>query len=393
MSTRDSQLLVAALVWTTIALVCAALALAKPQSHTVYPIYTYAAGEWVAGRDIYVEVPGFDYFRYSPTVAAFLVPWRLLGEAWGGAIWRLAGIGLLTAGLLTWSRHVWYRHRPMEQAGLLFLLITPFLLQNAHNGQSNPHMLGMLLLGTADATRGRPWRSAGWFAAAALFKPYVLAIAALVALIERRLLPRLIIALAVGLGLAFLCQSPDYVAGQYGDWFRHLTGDKRGTLGLRDAYRDVALLFRRYLVPLPPAIYLAGTTTVGLLIALLVWPRKNLQSTRPCREQIGRAFALGSCWVTALGPATESCTYLLVAPALAMALLARPGKSGRWVRVSYSLFIGTITAALFPQDWQIQALGPQPIAGLILLGVLAVEAVEVIRAAPYVESMHFSAAA
>src|SRR5437762_2969814 len=98
MLTRDSLSSVAVSVWATIALVCAGLALVKPQAHTVYPIYAYAAGEWAAGRDIYVQAPGFDYFRYSPTVAAFFVPWRLFGDAWGGAIWRLAGIGLLAVG-------------------------------------------------------------------------------------------------------------------------------------------------------------------------------------------------------------------------------------------------------------------------------------------------------
>ena len=387
MKTRDSRSSVAIGVWVAITVVCAALAIAKPRAHTVYPIYTYAAGEWAAGRDIYVEVPGFDFFRYSPTVAAFFVPWRLLGDAWGGAVWRVCGVALLVAGLLAWTRHVWQRH----EVGWLFILITPFLLQNVHNGQSNPHVLGLLLLGTANVATGRVWQAAIWLTVAALFKPYVLALAALLVLIERRLLSRLLVTLAVGLAVPFLCQAPSYVAGQYGEWLQHLLGNDRGTLGLRDAYRDVALLFRMYIAPLPPAVYLSSSAAVGLALAWLVW--RGTTSSQSRGEQMGRAFALGSCWITVLGPATESCTYLLLGPTLAAAVLARPGRRGRWIRVSYAIFVGTITASLFPQDWRIQALGPQPVAGLILLVAMVVEATTALSQSKPIETRHVSAAA
>jgi hypothetical protein len=390
MSTRDSQSSVAAFVWITTALICAALAVAKPRTHTVYPIYTYAAGEWAAGRDIYVEAPGFDFFRYSPTVAAFFVPWRCLGDAWGAAVWRLLGVGILAAGIIVWSRDALGRSANIH-VSWLFLLITPFLLQNVNNGQANSHVLGLLLLGTASVATDRVWQAAMLLTAAALFKPYVLTIAALIGLIERRLLPRLIVMLGVGLALPFLFQTPDYVARQYGEWFQHLLGNDRGTLGLRSAYRDIGLLFRQYFVPLPASAYLTVSATVGLLLAWLVWRSVQLRQSRS--GQICRAFALGSCWMTVLGPATESCTYLLLAPTLAAVVLSRSGRSGRWVRASYAIFIGTISASLFPQDWQVQALGPQPIAGSILLFELVRESVAAIRRPPQVVSTRVSLAA
>ncbi len=388
---RPKPMFWAAIVWIAITVVCAAMAVAKPRSHTVYPIFTCAAGEWIAGRDIYVEVPGFDFFRYSPSVAAFFAPWRLLGDAWGGAIWRVIGVGLLVGGLGSWSRQVFNQRKPMEQLSWLLLLVAPFALQNVHNGQSNPHVLGLLLLGTGDVINGRIGIAAIWFVAAALFKPYVLAIAALVAIIDSRLWTRLAVALLVGLAVPFLNQSPSYVSEQYAEWVRHLVGNDRSGMELRAAYRDVALLFRVYLVQLPPLVYLMGTATVGLAMAVLVWRGKKSDRSRV--EQIGCAFALGSCWVTVLGPSTESCTYLLLTPSLATAVLMRAGQSGQWVRVSYALFVGTIAASLFPQDWRIQALGPQPIAGLILLAVVVAEAIRRMQQVSGIEVQPVSLAA
>ncbi len=381
----------AAVLWVTIIVVCAGAAIAQPRTHTVYPIYTHAAGEWVAGRGIYVELPGYDFFRYSPTVAAFFAPWQLLGDAWGGAIWRVVGVGLLIAGMFSWSRQVFNLRKPMEQMSWLLLLVAPFALQNIHNGQANPHVLGLLLLGTTDVINARIGRAAIWFVIAALFKPYVLAIAALVALVETRLWSRLAIASLAGLALPFLTQSPSYVAGQYAAWISHLVGNDRSGMELRAAYRDVALLFRVYLVQLPTLIYLMGTAMVGLSMAVLVW--RGTKSSRSRVEQIGCAFALGSCWVTAFGPATESCTYLLLAPALVAAMLVRPGQAGRWVRISYALFVGTTAASLFPEEWRVQALGPQPVGGLILLAVVVAEAIRQTRRVTCIELPPVSLAA
>lgn len=387
----DSRLRLALGLWLAITLVCAGLAVSKPHSHTIYPIFSFVGGEWAAGRDIHVLLPGYDYYRYSPTLAAFFVLWQPLGDGWGGAVWRLLGMTLLVSGLLSWARHVWQRRRPTEQIGLWLLMITPMLLQNVHNGQSNPHMLGLLLLGTADATAGRLWRSAIWFGGAILIKPYVVAIPALIALSDRRLIPRLAVALAVGLAVPFLTQSPDYVVSQYANWFHHLSGNDRSTLPLREAFRDYGLLFRAYLTALPPMVLLGISATAGLGMARAVWVDRTLRRSRA--EKIGGAFALGSCWITVLGPATEGCTYLLLAPALVARLLARPGASGWWLRISYALFVGTIAASMFPQEWRVQVWGPQPVAGLLFLSVVAADYVVMPRHEKLDQSAALSAAA
>jgi hypothetical protein len=348
-------------LWVALAVICAVRAALQPASHTVYPVYTHAARAWLARDELYVLVPGYDYYRYSPLAAAFFAPWLALGDGWGGAMWRIVGAALLAQGLFAWTR---LGQRRGVSPPLVFLLVWPFLLQNVNNGQSNPHMLGLLLLGTAEATLGRLGRSATWFAMAALLKPYTLAAAFLVAVAEPRLWGRLMMALAVGLALPFCFGPMDYVASQYVSWVTHLTGNDRSDFDLKGAYRDLALLFRVYLVPLRPATYHAIQLAAALAMAAVTAAGRRMGFPR--RDLLTCAFALAACWMTVLGPATESCTYLLLAPSLAATLVARPS---RWLWLAYGLFAGTIAAGLFPQDWRVQALGPQPLAGLILLGV------------------------
>src|SRR5208282_6577524 len=73
----------------TVLVICGRTALA-PQSHNVYLILASAARNWLAGADLYRPEP--SVYRYSPVVAALLVPLGLLPEALGGVIWRLVNV-------------------------------------------------------------------------------------------------------------------------------------------------------------------------------------------------------------------------------------------------------------------------------------------------------------
>jgi hypothetical protein len=374
--TRPARL--AVVLWVTLTLACAARAALRPAGHTVYPVYAHAARAWLCAGDLYVLVPHYDYFRYSPLMAATFVPWLALGDAAGGALWRVLGATLLAGGLWSWLRE----RRGSSPPALNFLLVWPFALHNINNGQSNPHMLGLLLFGVAGAASGRLWPSAICFALAVLIKPYVLAVALLVAVAQPRLWPRLAAALAAGVALPFLFQHPGYVAGQYAAWIRHFADNDRSDFPLRGCYRDLALLFRVYLVPLSPRAYQAIQVAAGLAMACAVRSFAGRASdgleypslARPANTAaavIDRAFALGSIWVTAFGPATESCTYLLLAPVLAAAVA---DSRNALPRLAYALFAITIAASLFPGDWRVQALGLQPAGGLVLLAWMSVRA-------------------
>jgi hypothetical protein len=95
----------------------------------------------------------------------------------------------------------------------------------------------------------------------------------------------------------------------------------------------------------------------------------------PQRPLLALLLALGCCWMTVFGPAAESSTYVLLAPAAAWALLeAWRSPQSVWVRVgaavSYGLLLLPQVMAWFPFGRSFHTLGPQPLAGLLLFGWL-----------------------
>src|SRR5439155_11808319 len=111
-------------------------------------------------------------------------------------------------------------------------------------------------------------------------------------------------------------QTPDVVATQYASWFAHL-GDS--TSILRERLRSLDHLLQIYGEPISPQLFtalgmLAGAAVLGLS-ALQTWRTADL------RERLTFTFLLFSVWAVLFGPATESCTYIVMAPAVAWALV------------------------------------------------------------------------
>lgn len=374
-------------IWAAALLFCCVKTFVAPQSHNVYPIFANAARKWLAGEDLYRLRPGLDVYRYSPLVTALLTPFGLLPERVGGVIWRLLNAGIYLAALAWFARAAAPFVLSRTQLALLFLLVLPLSLTNLYNGQANTLMLGLLLAGIAGAAAERWNLSAGCIALACLFKIYPIAVGLLLAVVyPRRFAGRFAGALAFGLALPFVLQHPDYVARQYQDLLEHVRSDDRQVLSLDLWLRDLRLLFHVWLVPLTPLAYAAMQVGAGAVMALICWFGRR--QGWPSRPLLTLLLALGCCWMTVLGPMAESCTYILLAPSLAVALLhawheARPV----WVR---GLLVGIFTLLLlaqiatwFPGGRWFRNLGPQPLAGLLFLGYLMLDAgMSLFRRAP-----------
>lgn len=133
-------------------------------------------------------------------------------------------------------------------------------------------------------------------------------------------------------------------------------------------YRDVRLLCRAVGLEVSPPAYLllqtlSGTALFGLgLLVRRDWDRPRLYRW---------LFGLVCCWMTVCGTATESCTYLLAAPALAWGLVEpRRGRSG-WLAAglmtgSAVLLLACQVSAWWPGGNRFHALGPHPLAGVLL---------------------------
>jgi hypothetical protein len=200
----------------------------------------------------------------------------------------------------------------------------------------------------------------------------------------RRLGGRLLVALLIGFGLPFLFGRFDYVLDQYTAWMRHLAADDRQTWPLAGGYRDLRMLFRLWLMPLSAGTFLALQLLVAGIIASVCLV--NRARTGSPRAFLTTALVLGCCWMTVFGPATESSTYMLLAPALAWAVLGSSSREPRaiaafpgLVAIVFALFLTSQVMLWFPGGVWLQNLGTQPLAGLLLFGCLMTAA---LRSAP-----------
>ncbi len=361
------------LLWTFALLVCCIPTIVNPGTHNVYPVYEAAGSNWRHAVTLY-PTPEKDkelLFRYSPLVAASFAPWSLLPERLGAVLWRLLNAWIFLHGLFWYGRTVLADALPATRRPLLFLFSLLLVGVNIFNGQANALVLGLMLMAVAAVVSSRFTLAAALMAAACLFKGYPMALGLLLmAFYPRRFAPRLLFFLALGLALPFLLQDPRYALGEYRHWVQHLHNDNdRQSFGYFGCFRDLRLLSSCVGMEMSYTTYQIVELLLGAGIAiycLAAWFRGVTE-----RVLLHLMLALGCCWMTVFGPATELCTYGLVAPA--MALLLVECLERKWSLVFQTLCWATFGMLCLPVvagwfDLQRSVIMPplQPLATLIL---------------------------
>jgi hypothetical protein len=359
--------------WFLVLLVIDGRLLFGPLKQTVYPTFARAGQEWLDGNELYQHTDGL--FRYSPLVAALFAPFSCLPDRWGELAWRLLNAGAYLGALAWWAQTCLPWQLTRSQMATLFLWALPLSVGSLNNGQSNALVLGLLLAALAAVMAERWTFSAALLAAAAYFKIYPLAVGLLlVAVYPRQLGWRLALSLAVGAALPYGLQQPAYVTSQYANWVHYLLADTRIDVALGGACRDLRLLFRRWEIPIGDKPYMAiqllaaaGVAVICLGFRFAGWPQQRLLTS---------LLAWACCWMLLLGPATESCTYILLAPSLAWAALdsrrERKPLGAISLRVAaIALFTLALVANWFPFAKTVHTWGVQPLGALCFVGYLA----------------------
>lgn len=372
----------AAILWTiAFVVISIRVTLSKPRTHNDYVTFANTARHWVAGQGLYMQVDAtgyFDDFRYSPIVACGLVPLSILPDRLGSVAWRLVNVAVFLGALAWWCRRVLTPRPTTAQLAIVFVLVLPLSIGNVNNGQSNPLVLGLLLAAVAAVMEERWNLCSVCVAAAVLFKIYPIAIGLLlIALYPRKLGGRVPVAIAAGLALPFVLQHPSYVAEQYGIWIDYLRAEDRQELPLAASYRDVRLFFRAVSAPLDARAYTVVqlATAAGAAFLCLLGQRWQWSQTRLLTLLTG----LGCVWMTMFGVATESSTYMLLAPSCAWTLVQARIERRSWLvqgllGTGFGLFLIAQMANWFRWVADFHALGVQPIAAcFVLLGMLAAE--------------------
>lgn len=277
-----------------------------------------AGWHWMHGQYLYANWRGFVY---SPVTASFFVPFSCLPPRLAYGLWLAANAGTFLGGLEALFKTNLLPGFSQKGVGIVYLLLLPLALGNLDVGQANPLVVGLLMFATA-AVRVERWNIAALCVALPAFiKIYPLAVGMLICVVApRRFGWRLLLALLLLAVAPFLFQHWSYVSDQYHAWIETRIADNR--IHYPEKYLPIDLWFLLHWVcrlPIQPWFYSAIQAGTGAAMALLgVWGRwKNWNIGR---SLIG-LFFLGSVWMPLCGPATESHTYLLMAPALVLALV------------------------------------------------------------------------
>lgn len=354
-------------VWLLVALAVAIRILVVPGRHTVFPVLAGSSHRYWNDQPLYGNYKPLDYFRYPPVFAVSFTPLAMLGSRLGGILWAWLNLAVYGIGLWRlWRDLVPARDWSEVRQALFFMVALLIGLPGLWNGQSNALAVGLLLIGAAELSRERYWRSAFFLAGAVALKLTPLApVLLLMAVFPRALLGRLPIAL-VGIGLVpFLLGPPGMVCRHHEEWLLHLTASSSERWpGFRDAW--TLYLAGKHLLGLAPGplpleepLHGHGYRLVQLLTAAaaLLWSllfstrgellqapsasagtsrrwRSGLVTGRPAatrsRSQINQqlldTLAIGLVWLMLFGPAVESAGFAFLAPVLAWAVV-EPGTS------------------------------------------------------------------
>jgi hypothetical protein len=368
-------MLVALVTWGIALAVVSVRWSVHPEKNSVYAVFADAGRKWQSGDNVYFPVSAF---RYSPAFAAEFALLDHLGKLGGMWVWFLFNVVLFFGGLAAWAKHALPGRRDQDFVAALLLLATPMMVGNFNNLQANPAMFGCMLGATAAVVSKRFTLAAVLIGIATYLKIYPLALGLVfLVLYPRQLGWRLALVLLIGAALPLLFQNPHYALGSYGQWFESLRADQRNELATKDAYRDLALLWRYWIndhlnVPWYMALQLAGAAAVGATAFVLRrrWPE---------RPRVLLLLTLVVVWTMLLGPSTESSTYIMLAPLatwffLTVLLRCIEGRPGGGLLLAASLAYGLLLAAAlapaFPWGKRVHELGLQPAAALGTLGIV-----------------------
>jgi hypothetical protein len=345
----------------------------SPQHVGCFEVFADAGRHWVSGEPLYdLDNPNYlALFRYSPLVAALLSPLSWVPGPAGNLMLRLVNLAVLLPGLWWWARTALPRNVTANQRAIFFLLVALLSISPLVDIQVNNLTLGLLLIAVA-AVAGDRWNLAAMAVSlAVLIKAYPIALALVfVVLFPRRFALRWLGAMALLLALPFAVQDPAYVGAQYRDWVSCMIHQPHPD----GFFQDMMLFAHLWLTPISRQTYHWIELGWGGLVALILWVQQRRGMSR--QSLLNAAFGLCCAWMMALGPATETTTYIMIAPVAAAAMLLvfvqpQPFWASALVMVAFIILASAQLQLLVNIDRPLHRMAAQPLAALLLMIPLA----------------------
>lgn len=291
---------------------CLLLFLQPGKGSVTHEYFPTARAWWGGTRDLYTS--GIAGYLYLPQSVFLFSPFAWLPAPLDDALWRLFALVLLATGL----RRVSFLAAP-ERGREVFAWATLLVLLAgygaARNGQTNAHLAGVMLHVCVELTERRWWRATLLLWVGMMMKPIALVMILLSAVLFRPMGWRLAIGLLLFAALPYLHPDTAYVTRQYQLGFEKIL---RSSQPGEKPYADLVGLLRTIGVNLPQ---MARTVMQLIAAALTLWVCR-LGLKRGGRLQGTWLLGAWAAWYLVLfNPRTETNSYVLLAPFVAVAVL------------------------------------------------------------------------
>ncbi len=298
---------IAWLVWLAVAVAVSALAL-NGYRRSVVPAYRTAALAWMDGRSLYTnDGSGFLYF---PQAAILYVPFAVLPERLGEALWRIVGIGVFAWGTYRLAGQARMRST-QDGFALASLVVLPLAWDCARNGQATLLLSGLILSATVDFTEGRFTRSAVALSLGLAIKPLAIVPGGLLAVLDRRMFWRLTVGGFLCLASPFVFQNPGYAAWQYTVCWQSL--QVKAHVGVVELWAQPFSVLQLIHVNIPETLQTVVRAAAGIAVVGMSWiARRRLE---PPRLSIF-LYAVAATYLMLFNPRTENNSYAMLAPAI-----------------------------------------------------------------------------
>lgn len=365
-------MIAAACVWAVLSILLTIRHVRTPLKNSVFPLFYEAGQHWNSSISVYSSP---DY-RYTPIVTSFFAVLSYLPLRGAAIVWYLLNLTILLTGFIYWARVAWPGRRDRDYICVVLLAATPMMIGNLNNLQANPLVLGLMLIAFAASIEKKFLLCAACAVIIASLKIYPLAAGLLLLLFfPLPMFWRLVCGLSIAFLVPFFTQSTNYVWQSYADLCSSLSRDSRFDVPLTLAYKNAALIWRQLGGPLTPGVFLGiQLGTAAAVAGLTLWIRMKNRGT--LRDQLMNVLGLLLVWIMLFGPATESATYILLAPLPAWQLVTSiDARWPLWQRIvsacGYGLLVVAVCAVMFPGMRSLLQYGVQPMAA-ILSGIVVV---------------------
>jgi len=351
-------------LWALVLLAFTGVTIARPGMRSVTSVYREASSAWLSGKDMYPQHDGA--MNYLPQFAILFSPFASAPQRVGDTLWRFLQLGVYVSSIRRLAEAA--QSGPRDLFFPISILALPAALGSAMNGQSNMLLAGAMTHASVEVIRGRRWAVAAWLILGLVAKPIAIVMILLLAISNPAMIPWFLGGMALAAAAPLLFDSWPSVAGQYTSWYRQLLVVAPSQ---EHRFDDISGLLRTLDVHLPIKVtYHLRLLAAGLTPALwLVWARRLRQP-----DYAFALLGLSAAYLMLFNPRTESNSYVVLSPAIAVMaarLLLVEGRRVGWLLVGLAVALGN--ASYGDPIWPLTKLWLKPMVALTFMGLLIYE--------------------